>query len=155
MTFEVLYKAFETLFSFEMNFMIPIFFAPVLLWLAFRAHRSNEIVGSSVRSKGSLLIYSSTNVFVAFVWVLVFGENLIKHDSLWFPIFDVAAPLGILLLLFVIPAAIITAWWLGRKEHDSAANKSAYILLSIIFYLISIIPSCLMILFYTGMALGK
>ena len=155
MPFELAYKAFETLFIYEMNFMIPLFYMPFLLWLAFRAHGSSEAAESRMVAKKPIIIHSLLNIIVTLVWILIYGENLMNHDSPWFSIFDVGAPFGMLLLLVVIPGGLITAWWIGPKRDDSTAKKPSYILASRIFYVISIVPSFWMILFYIGMSSAK
>ena len=155
MFFNLAYKAFETLFFCEVNYMIPVFYMPFLLWLAFRAHGSREAAGSRMIAKKSTIIHSFLNILVTLVWILIYGENLMDHDNPWFSIFDVWAPLGMLLLLVVIPGGLITAWWIGPKGDNSTAKKPAYILASKIFYVISAVPSFWLILFYTGMTSAK
>ncbi len=154
MSFATVYHSLETLFYYEVNFLIPVFYLPFLIWFAYRAHGSRDI-GSSVVAKKPLIIHSVLNVLATLVWILIYGEIYINPDSPWFAIFDVAAPIGMLLLLIVLPSGLITAWCIGPKGKNSAVKKPTYILASKIYYVVSVIPSFWMILFFIGMASGK
>ena len=155
-SYEGVYNVIIALSGYILKFKVPVFFVPPLLWLAFKAHNSNEAAEPTVTSTKSPNIHSSLNVFVVLVWILIYREHYISHDSSWFPIFDVGAPLGMLGILFVIPVGLITSCYFIEKEPCSVANKLVYIyiLASRAVYIVSAIIPIWMILFYTGMALN-
>ena len=152
---EVLYQVFFTLFFYEVKLFIPIIYAPFLLWSAFNAHISSRSETSSVSSSRELLIYSSLNIFIMLVWILIFGENHMNHDNPWFPIFDVGAPLGMFSLLVVIPTGLIAASWIGKKRHNLPAENNGYVLASRIFYIISAVPPIWLTLFYSELMFAR
>jgi hypothetical protein len=59
MFFEEVYNITVALSGYILKFMIPVFFMPFLLWLAFRAHDSSGTSKSEVSSRKLLFFHSS------------------------------------------------------------------------------------------------
>ena len=146
---EPLYQFFFTLFLYEIKWRLPVIYAPFLFYLALRAHKPDALANSRIE----IFIYSSLNIFVTLVWVLIFGENLLDHNRALFTLFDVGAPLGMFVLLFVLPIGLIAARLNRKNNNDLAAVKNKYILASGIYYALSLLPSIWLVLFYSGLML--
>ena len=92
--------------------------------------------------KTALRVYTSINLLCALVLVLLAVEVVSKTRI---PIADAGAPMGLLVLFFVIPSAAVFLW--TRRGKPTGAPPG-YFLASKIFWCLSWGLSCLPVIFY-------
>lgn len=92
--------------------------------------------------KVSFWTYTALNLMCAIVLVLLAVEVVAKNRI---PIADVGAPLGLVLLFFIIPLVAVLLWIRGRKP---AGAPPAYFLGSKILWGLTWGISCLPVIFY-------
>ncbi|NIU89028.1 MAG: hypothetical protein GWN56_17740 [Nitrosopumilaceae archaeon] len=106
--------------------------------------KNSQILEINSSSKTKFYFYSAINLIVVIVWILFAVESSPLKNR----ISDYGAPYGGLSLLIIISVSLVISTFINTKKANNNLEYYRYIALSKLFWLISLIPGIIVVLFY-------